>query len=69
MPESGTKENPWKLKTPPLSSDYEMYLDEKDGKKVIVCVVGKTTLMYDHKCITDLHQLSLIHISEPTRPY
>jgi len=23
--ETGTKENPWKLKTPPLTSDYEMY--------------------------------------------
>jgi len=31
------------IKTPPLSSEYEMYKDEKDGKEVIVCVVGKTT--------------------------
>ncbi|MEI7727570.1 MAG: DUF6855 family protein [Bacteroidota bacterium] len=23
--ESGTKEKPWNLKTPPLSSDYTMY--------------------------------------------
>ena len=38
----GTKENPWKLKTPPGTSDYEMYKDTKDGKDVIVCVVGKT---------------------------
>lgn len=45
--EQGTKENPWKLKTPPLTSDYEMYKDIKDGKDVIVCVVGKTTLLYD----------------------
>jgi hypothetical protein len=22
---SGTKENPWKLKTPPQTSEYEMY--------------------------------------------
>jgi hypothetical protein len=44
MANEGTKTNPWKLKTPPLSSDYEMYKDEKDGKEVIVCVVGKTTL-------------------------
>jgi hypothetical protein len=43
MANEGTKTNPWKLKTPPLSSDYEMYKDEKDGKEVIVCVVGKTT--------------------------
>lgn len=33
--EKGTKENPWQLKTPPLTSDYEMYRDIKDGKEVI----------------------------------
>jgi hypothetical protein len=33
--------------TTPLSSEYEMYKDVKDGKEVIVCVVGKTTLLYD----------------------
>ena len=55
--DKGTKENPWELKTPPLSSDYEMYLDEKDGVKVIVCVVGKTTLLYDYRAIADLHQM------------
>jgi hypothetical protein len=28
--ETGTKENPWKLKTPPLSSDFKaILLDEK----------------------------------------
>jgi len=32
MATEGTKENPWKLKTPPLKSDYEMYKDERDGK-------------------------------------
>jgi hypothetical protein len=53
----GTKENPWKLKTPPLTSEFEMYLDEKDGKKVIVCAVGKTVLLYDHKAIEDLHTM------------
>ena len=40
---TGTKTDPWMLKTPPLSSDYQMYLDEKDGQEVIVCVVGSTT--------------------------
>jgi len=29
--EAGTKENPWKLKTPPNTSDYEMYKDEKES--------------------------------------
>ncbi len=59
--EKGTKESPWKLKTPPLSSDYELYKDEKDGKEVLVCVVGKTTLLYDYRCIKDLHTMLKKH--------
>lgn len=53
----GTKEDPWKLKTPPQTSSYEIYLDEKDGTKVIVCVVGSTTLLYDQRAIDDLHAM------------
>ncbi len=34
-----------------------MYLDEKDGQKVIVCVVGSTTLLYAFEAIEDLHQM------------
>ena len=59
--ESGTKENPWKLKTPPQTSEYEMYKDVKDDKEVIVCVVGKTTLLYDYRCIADLHAMLKKH--------
>jgi hypothetical protein len=59
--ESGTKENPWKLRTPPLSSEYEMYKDVKDGEDVIVCIVGKTTLLYDYRCIADLHAMLKKH--------
>ncbi len=59
--EKRTKENPWKLKTPPLTSDYEMYIDEKDGKEIIVCVVGKTILHYDFRAINDLHEMLKAH--------
>ncbi|CAN5786249.1 hypothetical protein BH20CHL3_BH20CHL3_09920 [soil metagenome] len=55
--DKGTKEDPWRLQTPPRTSDYEMYVDERDGAKVIVCVVGKTTLLYDHRCLADLHAM------------
>lgn len=58
---TGTKENPWLLKTPPLSSDYHMYKDEKDGKDILVCVVGKTILHYDYRCIEDLHAMLKKH--------
>lgn len=59
--EKGTKTNPWQLKTPPLTSEYEMYRDQKDGKDVIVCTVGKTVLLYDAQCLTDLHAMLKAH--------
>ena len=57
----GTKDSPWQLKTPPLSSDYEMYRDVKDGKEVIVCTVGKTVLLYDAQCLSDLQNMLKAH--------
>jgi len=59
--EQGTKEHPWKLKTPPGTSDYEMYKDEKDGREILVCTVGKTILHYDYRCINDLHAMLKKH--------
>jgi len=57
----GTKDNPMQLKTPPLSSEYTMHVDEKDGKEVLVCTVGKTVLHYNTRCIDDLHQMLKQH--------
>ena len=59
--EKRSKDNPWKLKTPPLSSEYEMYIDEKDGREIIVCTVGKTVLHYDYRCLADLHAMLKEH--------
>lgn len=59
--EKGTKENPWKLKTPPGTSDYEMYKDEKDGRPILVCTVGKTVLHYDYRCLGDLQAMLKKH--------
>ena len=42
-------------KTPPLSSEYTMHIDVKDGKKVLVCTVGKTVLLYNIDSLNDLH--------------
>lgn len=58
---TGTKENPWKLKTPPQTSEYEIYKDEKDGKAIIVCTVGKTVLHYDYRCVVDLYAMLKQH--------
>jgi hypothetical protein len=52
-----TKENPWRLKTPPGTSEYTMHVDQKDGKVVLVCTVGKTVLEYDARCVDDLHAM------------
>jgi hypothetical protein len=59
--EEGTKENPWKLKTPPGTAEYEMYKTEKDGREILVCTVGKTVLHYDYRALTDLHAMLKEH--------
>jgi hypothetical protein len=59
--EIGTKENPWALKTPPLSSDFTIYKDVKDNKEILVCTVGKTVLHYDSRCLADLHEMLKKH--------
>ena len=51
---SGTKDDPWRLKTPPQTSEYTIYEDDKDGCRVLVCTVGKTVLHYDARCLQDL---------------
>ena len=57
----GTKEDPWRLKTPPGTSDYVMYKDQTGTPPSIVCVVGKTELRYDLRCIDHLHLMLKEH--------
>ncbi|MES2554744.1 MAG: hypothetical protein V4604_01260 [Bacteroidota bacterium] len=57
----GTKEKPLTLKTPPHTSEYTMHVDEKDGKEVLVCTVGKTILFYNIDCLTDLYAMLKAH--------
>lgn len=57
----GTKDKPMVLKTPPLTSEYTMHVDQKDGKDVLVCTVGKTVLLYNLSIITDLHNMLKQH--------
>ncbi len=49
-----SREDPWRLKTPPGTSEYTMHTEERDGKSVLVCTVGKTVLLYDASCIPAL---------------
>jgi hypothetical protein len=57
----GTKENPMALKTPPLTSEYTMHVEEKGGVEILVCTVGKTILHYDMRSINDLHEMLKKH--------
>jgi hypothetical protein len=54
---TGTKDDPWVLKTPPGTSEYIMYMDDASNPPSIVCVVGKTELRYDKRAINDLHEM------------
>lgn len=58
---SGTKDDPWNLKTPPLTSDYQMYRDESADPPALVCQVGSTRLSYHRRAIDDLHAMLKQH--------
>jgi hypothetical protein len=53
----GTREQPWQLKTPPGSSEYQMYRQPASDPPALVCVVGKTELRYQLRCLDDLHAM------------
>ena len=57
----GTKAKPWKLKTPPGTSEYQMYRAEDADPPAIVCVVGTTELRYHLSAIQDLHAMLKKH--------
>ncbi len=57
----GTKDDPWKLKTPSGSSEYTLYRDEASEPSALVCTVGKTVLRYNLRCIDDLHAMLKQH--------
>ena len=61
MSGSGAEEDPWVLRTPPGTSEYQMHRDEAADPPALVCVVGKTTLRYHVRCIEDLHAMLVEH--------
>jgi len=56
---TGTVEDPWKLKTPPLTSEYTIHRDPAGG--LLICKVGSTTLTYLDRAIDDLHAMLIEH--------
>jgi hypothetical protein len=58
---TGTKNDPWQLKTPPGTSQYTMYRDDSVDPALIVCTVGSTTLTYLARAVDDLHAMLKQH--------
>jgi hypothetical protein len=56
---AGTRDKPWKLTTPPGSSEFEAFRDEEAD--ALVVRVGKTELRYALRCIDDLHAMLRNH--------
>jgi hypothetical protein len=54
MAVSGTREQPWTLKTPSLQSEFVAFRDEAANPPALVVQVGKTELRYHLRCLDDL---------------
>lgn len=55
MSGTGTREDPWVLRTAPGTSEYTMYRDDAADPPQLVCQVGSTKLTYQARAIEDLH--------------
>lgn len=58
---SGTRDDPWVLKTPPQTSEFEAWRDESADPPALVVQVGKTQLSYQLRCIEDLESMLKSH--------
>ena len=58
---SGTQDDPWILKTPPLSSEFHVWKDETKDPAALVVQVGKTQLSYRLRCLEDAHAMLKAH--------
>ena len=45
------------LKTPPGTSEYQMWKDEEADPPTLMCKVGTTTLSYQLRCLNDLQKM------------
>ena len=54
---SGAPADPWRLKTPSLSSEFEAWRDASLDPPALVVQVGATRLSYRLACIEDLHAM------------
>jgi hypothetical protein len=57
MSGSGVKDDPWKLQTPPQTSEFEAWRDETASPPALFVQVGATRLSYQLRGIDDLHAM------------
>src|SRR3954465_6660540 len=58
---SGTEAAPWRLQTPPGTSEFEAWREEAAEPPALVVQVGKTQLRYHLRAIEDLHAMLKKH--------
>lgn len=58
---TGDADDPWRLKTPPLSSEFTAWRDPAADPPAVVVQVGKTRLAYDLRALEDAHAMLLAH--------
>jgi hypothetical protein len=54
---SGTRDDPWKLKTPSGQSDIEAYRDEHADPPALLVIASNTEVRYLLRSIDDLHAM------------
>ena len=58
---TGTRDDPWALKTPSLQSDIQAYRDEESDPPALVVIASKTEVRYHLRALDDLHAMLVAH--------
>ncbi len=58
---AGTKDDPWRLKTAPLTADFTIFKDDSVDPPLLVCQVGTTKLTYLARVLEDLPAMLKTH--------
>lgn len=54
---TGVQDDPWILRTPPLTSEFHVWRDDSNDPPALVVQVGKTRLSYHLRAIEDAAQM------------
>ncbi|MBK8458634.1 MAG: hypothetical protein IPL47_17145 [Phyllobacteriaceae bacterium] len=58
---TGEQDDPWILKTPPQTSEFQAWRDETAMPPALFVQVGSTRLSYQMRCLVDAHAMLLKH--------